>query len=412
MSVVTLQKGGERMLLTMKDKRKIEVIQGVMDRRVSVEEGGRVLGRSVRTVYRMLGRLRKIGIGGLIHGNRGRESFRRIPSFVRDKVLALAQGKYADINDTHLQEILKKREKIDVGRSTLRRILRAGEIGPKRRRRFPKYRSRRERREAFGIMLQIDASPHDWLQGRGPWLTLVGAIDDATGHVWAHFEDSETTWAYLNLMEGVFSSHGLPVSLYSDRHTIFHAIKEPTILEQLNNSRPLTQFGRAMEELGIRIIKAWSPQAKGRIERLWGTFQDRLVVELRLAGASTKKEANEVLKTFLPEYNRRFTVRARKRESFFRAPPSPSKLDRSLCLKETRVVNKDHTVSFEGLILQIPPSRKWASIAKQKVEILQLKDGSTEIVYKNQIVARFSKEAMIRLVANHKPERSQLKIAA
>lgn len=400
------------MLLTMKDERKIEVIQGVMDRRISVEEGGRVLGRSVRTIFRMVARLREVGIRGLIHGNRGRESFRKIPFFVREKIVVLAQGKYADINDTHLQEILKKREKMAIGRSTLRRILRAEGIGPKRRRRSPKYRRRRERKEAFGMMLQIDASPHDWLQGRGPWLALVGTIDDATGHIWARFEDSETTWAYFNLMGGVFSSHGLPVSLYSDRHTIFHAIKEPTILEQLNNSRPLTQFGRAMEELGIRIIKAWSPQAKGRIERLWGTFQDRLVAELRLAGASTKEEANEVLKTFLSEYNRKFTVKAKKRKSFFRVPPSPSKLDRILCLKETRVVNRDHTVSFEGLILQIPPSRKWASIAKQKVDILQLKDGAVEIVYKNQIAARFSKEAMTRLVANHQPERSQLKNAA
>lgn len=396
----------------MKDERKIEVIEGVMDRRITVEEGGRVLNRSVRTIFRMVSRLREMGIRGVIHGNRGRKSPRRIPDVVRQKIVTLARGKYADINDTHLQEILKREKHVCLSREMLRRILRAEEIGPKRKRRSPKYRRRRERKEAFGMMLQIDASHHDWLQGRGPWLTLVGTVDDATGHIWACFEEAETTWAYFHLMERVFSSHGLPVSLYSDRHTIFHAIKEPTILEQLNNTTPLTQFGRAMDQLGIRIIKAWSPQAKGRIERLWETFQDRLVVELRLAGIKTKEEANEVLKKFLPEYNRKFSVRARKRESFFRIPPPPSKLDRILCLKETRVVNKDHTVSFEGLVLQIPPSRKWASIAKQKVNILQLKDGGVEIIYKNQIVARFSKEAMTRLVANHQPQRSQLKYAA
>lgn len=400
------------MLLTMKDERKIEVIQGVMDRRIAVEEGGEVLNRSVRTVFRMVSRLRMMGIRGVIHGNRGRKSPRKIPDVVRQKIVILARGKYADINDTHLQEILERENHIRLSREMLRRILRTGGIGPKRKRRSPKYRHRRERKEAFGMMLQIDASHHDWLQGRGPWLTLVGAIDDATGHIWARFEDSETTWAYFHLMESVFSSHGLPVSLYSDRHTIFHVLKEPTIMEQLNNARPLTQFGQAMDTLGIRIIKAWSPQAKGRIERLWGTFQDRLVVELRLAGAKTKEEANKVLKKFLLEYNRRFTIKAKKRESFFRVPPSPSKLDRTLCLKETRTVNKDHTVSFEGLILQIPPSRKWASIAKQKVDVLQLKEDVVEIVYKNQIVAQFSKEAMARLVANHQPERSQLKHAA
>lgn len=400
------------MLLTMKDERKVAVLEGIMDRRLSVEEGGKVLGRSVRTIFRMLARLRTMGIRGLIHGNRGREGVRKMPRLVREKIVALAKGKYADMNDTHLQEILQERETIVVGRSTLRRVLRAAGIGPKRKRRAPRYRQRRERKEAFGLMLQLDASHHDWLQGRGPWLTLVGTIDDATSHVWARFEDTETTWAYFHLMDSVFSSRGLPVSLYSDRHTIFHAIKEPTLLEQLHNARPFTQFGRAMEELGIRIIKAWSPQAKGRIERLWGTFQDRLVAELKLAGARTKEEANDVLKTFLSAYNRKFTVKAHKQESFFRVPPPPTKLARILCLKETRVVNRDHTVSFEGLILQIPPSRKWASIAKQKVDILQLQDGAVEIVYKNLIVARFSKEAMTRLVANHQPERSQLKYAA
>lgn len=262
------------------------------------------------------------------------------------------------------------------------------------------------------MMLQLDGSPHAWLEDRGPWLTLVGAIDDATSHVWAHFEEAETTWAYFHLMEGVFSSHGLPTSLYSDRHTIFHILKEATIIEQLNNQRPLTQFGRGMEELGIRILKAWSPQAKGRIERLWRTFQDRLVVELRLAGVKTKEEANLFLEKFLPEHNRRFAVKPTQAGSFFRKPPSPSKLDRILCLKETRVVNKDHTISFDGLVLQIPPSSRWRSITGQKVQVLQMKDGSVEIVYKNLPVARFCPEAISRLVTQHKPEKSQLKNAA
>lgn len=400
------------MLLTMKEQRKIEVIQAVMDRRISVAEGSQVLDRSVRSIFRMLSRLRERGLKGLIHGNRGQESPRRIPEKIRQRVVFLAKGEYAGINDTHLKEILQREEGIVLGRATLRRILRAAKVPPKRKRRPPKYRSRRERKEAFGMMLQIDGSPHDWLESRGPWLTLVGGIDDATSHAWAHFEDSETTWAYFHLMEEVFTSHGLPVSLYADRHGIFHVLKEPTIIEQLNHTRPLTQFGRAMEELGIRVLKAWSPQAKGRIERLWRTFQDRLVVELRLARAKTKEEANAVLKKFLPEFNRRFTVKPRKAGSFFRKPPSLSNLDRILCLKETRTVNKDHTVSFEGLILQIPPSSRWRSITGQRVQVLQLKDKSVEIVYKNRTVARFSPEAITRLVNQHEPERSQLKNAA
>jgi hypothetical protein len=262
------------------------------------------------------------------------------------------------------------------------------------------------------MMLQIDGSPHDWLEGRGPSLTLVGAKDDATGYAWGRFVLAETTWAYLNLMREILSSHGLPLSLYSDRHSIFHALREPTIIEQLNNIRPLTQFGRAMDELGITIIKAWSPQGKGRIERHWGTLQDRLVVELRLAGANTIEEANRVLDTFLRDYNQRFTCAPRIQGSVFRKAPSAQHLDRILCLKEIRVVNKDHTVSFEGLIPQIPPSKKFSSIAKQHVDVLQLRNGSVEIVYKQQIVARFSPVAITRLIQNGNNFRTQLKTVA
>lgn len=400
------------MLLTMKDQRKIEVIEAVMDRRVSVEEGSRVLDRSVRTIFRQLKCLREKGLQGLIHGSRGRKSPRRIPEKIRQRIVTLARGDYADINDTHLKEILKREEGIVIGRETLRGLLRGAKLPPKQKRKTRKYRSRRERKETFGMMLQLDASLHDWLEGRGPWLSLVGGIDDATNQVWAHFEEAETTWAYFNLMEGIFLSQGLPMSLYSDRHSIFHVLKEPTIIEQLNNQRPLTQFGRAMEELGIRILKAWSPQAKGRIERLWRTFQDRLAVELRLAGVKTKEEANLFLERFLPEFNRRFSVSAKKKGSFFRKSPASSKLDRILCLKETRRVNKDHTISFEGLVLQIPPSSRWRSITGQQVQVLQLKDGAVEIVYKNMTVATFSPEAISRLVNQHKPERNQFKNAA
>lgn len=399
------------MLLTMSDRQKIEAIQMVMDGRLTAEEAGRVLRRSVRQVFRLLKKLRGEGLKGLIHGNRGRRSSRRITDRICRRILFLVQDKLKDINDTHLKEILLREEEISIGRETLRRMLRGAGIAPKLKRRRSKYRSRRERKEAFGMMLQMDASPHDWLEGRGPWLTLVGARDDATNYVWAHFEEAETTWAYLHLMGGVMISHGLPLSLYSDRHSIFHVLREPSIVEQLKNEKPLTQFGRAMGELGITIIKAYSPQAKGRIENAWKVFQDRLVVELRLAHAKTRQEANHVLALFLKDHNQRFTVAPKKKESVFRKAPSPSKLDRILCLKETRVVNKDHTISFEGLILQIPPSKRFHFLARQKVIVLQLKNGSIEIIYKNQVVARFNPEAVTRMLENAY-EKSELKKAA
>ena len=271
------------MLLTMRDTQRVEAIQAVMDHRITVIEAARVLELSPRQVWRLQSGMRARGIEAAIHGNRGRKPWNRSDDEMWEEILTLVRERYTNINDLHLKEILEREHEIVVGRESLRRKLRGVGLGPKQKRRPRKCRSRRERKAAAGMMLQIDASPHDWLEGRGPRLTLVGAKDDATSFGWHRFVEAETTWAYLSLMREIFLSAGLPLSLYSDRHDIFHSPRQPTIIEQLNDERPLTQFGRAMDALGITIIPAYSPQAKGRIERQWGVFQDRLVVELRLA---------------------------------------------------------------------------------------------------------------------------------
>jgi len=382
-----------------------------MDGKMVIGEAARILKRSLRSVYRMLAKVREKGPEGVLHGNRNKVSPRRVPGAIRKKVIGLALGKYRDINDTHLCEILSKEEGIVMGRETLRGILRKEGIPSKRKVKRRKYRSRRERKEAFGMMLQLDASPHDWLQGRGPWLTLLGAKDDATGYVWAHFEEAETTWGYLDLMGEVISTHGVPLSLYADRHSIFHTTREPTIIEQLKDVVPLTQFGRAMEELGISVLKAWTPQAKGRIERQWGVFQDRLVVELRLAGANTLEQAREVLKRFLKDYNERFCRLPKQSAAVFRKAPPKAVLHNILCLKETRMVKKDHTLSFNGLVLQIPFCKKYPCIADRQVDVRQYRDGHLEIGYRGSIVARFSSEAIRRLL-NTRSVQSNMKMAA
>jgi len=398
-------------LLTMKEVNRLRVQQGYMDGKIFIEEAARILKRSLRSVYRMLAKVRKRGPEGVLHGNRNKLSPRRVPEAIRKKVIGLALGKYRDVNDTHLCEILSKAEGIVMGRETLRGILRKEGIPSKRKVKRRKYRSRRERKEAFGMMLQLDASPHDWLQGRGPWLTLLGAKDDATGYVWAHFEEAETTWGYLDLMGEVISTHGVPLSLYADRHSIFHTTREPTIIEQLKDVVPLTQFGRAMEELGISVLKAWTPQAKGRIERQWGVFQDRLVVELRLAGANTLEQAREVLKRFLKDYNERFCRLPKQSAAVFRKAPPKAVLHNILCLKETRMVKKDHTLSFGGLVLQIPFCKKYPCIADRQVDVRQYRDGHLEIGYRGSIVARFSPEAIRRLL-NTRSVQSNMKMAA
>ena len=395
------------MLLTMKDQQRIEVMQALMGGRLSAAQAAQVLGRSERQVWRLLGYAREDGLAGLLHGNRGREPANKSDERLWQRVLKLVGEKYRGVNDRHLQELLAREHGLTVCRESLRKRLRAAGLEPKRSRRQRKYRCRRERRAAAGMLLQIDASPHDWLEGRGSYLTLVGAIDDATNRAWVRFSEAETTWAYLGLMREVALSAGLPLALYSDRHDIFHARREPSIIEQLQNQRPLTQFGRAMAELGVTISKAYSPQAKGRIERLWGVLQDRLVVELRLAGAATLPEANRLLDRYLPSHNRRFGVAPREQAAVWRPAPDARRLDRILCLKEPRVVGRDHVVSFEGLALQVPPSRKFFSLAGQRVDVLQLRDQSIEVHHGGQAVARFSREQVKALAKRRSRAKSQ-----
>ena len=248
--------------LTMKEQLKLEVIQRVMDNQVEISKAAQVLGLSDRSIYRLLSRVRIGGVKAVIHGNRGNNHAGKITEAYKQKVKDFAVGKYKGFNDRHFQEKLLEKESIQINRESLRLILREAGISAKQKRRGRKYRRHRERKEAVGIMLQIDASRHDWLESRGPVMTIVGAIDDASGEVWARFESSESTWAYLRLIRQIAIDKGLPLSLYSDRHTIFHSPKEATIVDQLEGKQFRTQFGKSMDELGIKIIKAYSPQAR------------------------------------------------------------------------------------------------------------------------------------------------------
>lgn len=286
-------------------------------------EAAEVLGLSLRHVRRILAAYRKEGAVALAHGNRGRKPHHALGPDLKRQVLGLIQSTYAGCNTQHFTELLAEREGMVLSRSSVRRILLEAGIRSPRKRRPPKHRSRRERYPKEGMLLQIDGSRHDWLEGRGPWMSLIGAIDDATGNVlYALFREQEDAQGYFLLLRQIVESYGIPLALYHDRHGIFERSKnEPESLEeQLEGRRLPTQFGRLMEELGITSIPSRSPQARGRIERLWGTFQDRLVSELRLAGAKGKEEANQVLWRFLPRYNQRFAIPATEPGSAFRQP--------------------------------------------------------------------------------------------
>lgn len=262
-----------------------------MSRRGAAE----VLGLSVQHLKRILAAYRKEAAEALAHGNRGKTPCNALDAGTKDRVVELAQSTYTGCNHQHFTELLAEREGIILSRSTVRRFLVEEGVNSPRKRRPPKHRSRRERRAQRGMLLQVDGSDHDWPEGRGRRLTLVGAIDDATGEVsYALFREEEDAQGYFLLLSHIVQSHGIPLALYHDRHGIF--VRSPrdkeSLEEELEGKRFPTQFGRVMEELGITSISALSPQAKGRIERLWGTFQDRLVTELRLAGTTTIQEAN------------------------------------------------------------------------------------------------------------------------
>jgi len=240
------------------------------------------------------------------------------------------------------------------------------------------------------MLLQIDGSDHDWLEGRGSRLTLIGAIDDATGEVpYALFRDEEDAQGYIILLCQIVAEHGIPEALYHDRHGIFErSSKEPeTIEEQLEGRRKPTQFGRVMEELGIVSIPSLSPQARGRIERLWGTFQDRLVSELRIAGASNKEEANKVLWDFLPKHNQRFAIPAAEPGSAYREPPEDFHPDKVFCFKYQRTVGRDNVVRFGGHRIQIMPTNGRLSYVHAQIEVHERMEGSLAVYYKGQCLA-------------------------
>jgi len=374
--------------LTMKDEKRLDIIQRVYRSELTVVEAARVMGLSERQCYRIKARVKKAGAKGVVHGNRGRPCKRKIKEKMVKRVVQLARGKYQGFNDHHLTEKLECEEKIELSREKVRRILRAHGIASPNKRRGIKHRSRRERRASEGMMLQVDGSPHDWLQGRGPPLCLIGAIDDATGKVMgALFVGAESSWAYFKLFSEIFREHGLPQSIYTDCHSVFWTDREPTLDEQLINKKPTTEVGRGLEQLGVTLILAHSPQAKGRIERLWNTFQDRLVSDLRLAKAKSVEQATVVLDRYLPVHNRKFAKPAKAEPAWRKV--SALKIERALCFKQQRTVAKDNTVTFEGTVFQIPKTSPFRSHANKRIDVHVLLDGAVQFFYKTEKIAAF-----------------------
>lgn len=364
--------------MTQKEFQRVKVIENAAGGRLSVREASRLLQVSERQVQRLKRRYQPDDSAWVKHGNCGRTMPGAVSLPQKQLIVSLARGKYQGFNDSHLAEKLLAEENLALSRETVRRILRAAKLPSPQKRRPAKYRSRRLPRPRFGMMALTDASRHDWLQGRGPQLTLIGFQDDATSQILAaHFQlEAENTLGYLRALRAMITAHGIPLSLYRDRHSIFQRNDAHwSVAEQLAGKQSPTQLGRALEELGIQQIPAYSPQAKGRIERAWRTCQDRLVSELRLAGATTLAEANAVLARFCADYNQRFARPAADATRDFRSLPRRFDLDRCLSLRYQRVVSSGHVITLGAHSIALPPLTGSRGYAGETVELSHQLDG-------------------------------------
>ena len=371
----------ETFALSQKELQRVAVISRCVKGELACARAAGLLCLSVRQIKRLKKRMREDGEAALAHASRGRPSHRRLPQAVRERIVQLARGTYAGFNDHHLCEKLVEHEGFSLSRETLRRLLRQHGLVSPRKRRAPTHRQRRVRSAQLAELVQLDGSPHDWLEGRGPLLTALGMQDDATGKILAaQFFPSETTFGYLCLLQQMVCRYGVPLALYGDHSGVFVRNDDYwSVEEQLAGKRQPTQFGRALQQLGISFLAANSPQAKGRVERLWGVLQDRLTSELRLAQAQDLDSANVVLRQFVTDYNRRFARPPRDSQPAWRT--APENLDRICCFVHERIVSNDNVVQWEGRRFQIPQQARRFSFAGAKVQIYQALDGRVSLYY-------------------------------
>ncbi len=380
--------------MSLKELKRLKVIQGVIDRHIRHKLAASMLRLSERQVRRLVRVVREEGDRGIIHKARGRASNRRKSEEVKKKVLKLYKQKYRDFGPTLASEKLMELEGTEISDETLRKWLIEAGLW-KKKRKSSSHRRWRPRKECFGEMVQMDGSHHEWLEGRGPELVLMGYIDDATNNIYGGFYDYEGTMPAMDSFKGYVRKYGLPISVYVDKHTTYKSTRTLTLEEELAGmEEPLSQFERALDELGVDVIHAESPQAKGRIERLFGVLQDRLIKEMRLRGIKTKDEANDFLSEYFPRHNRRFRVKAANSTDAHVKLPRYFDLNRYLCVKTVRTVRNDNTIAHNGKLYQIEEDA-----GAKKVTVAERFNGSLHIVSKTKslkykkITERAKKEA-------------------
>ena len=379
----------ETIAMSEEELQRLGLMELVEEGNITLKEAGEKMGVSYRQAKRLRKKVKKWGPRGLVHGGRGRPATNRIGPEVRQRVLFLSAEFYGGFNDTHFTEMLKEREGIELSRETVRKLRRGSGQAPKRSRRAPRHRKRRERMAQEGLMMLWDGSPHRWFGPEHPSCSLMVSVDDATGKILAaRFFPFEGSYGYLWLLRRVAKGYGIPLSVYQDRHgSLKRNDSNWSVEEELDGRREPTQVGAALEALAIRPIFALSPQAKGRVERLFGTLQDRLAAELAFNGIHAIEEANKFLEAeFIKRYNCRFALKARQTAKAWRKPPG--ELERKISFKYAATVANDNTVSLGGIVIDILRGPSGRSYAKARVEVRQLLNGAWRVYYGEKLIAK------------------------
>ncbi len=365
--------------MSMKEAKRLHLVRKAMEKRITQVEAAQMAGLCLRQLQRIVQRVRAEGDPGVCHLARGRKPNNQIPETVKDKAIELCRERYREFGPTLASEKLLEKNRIKVSVETLRTWLLEAELPYRKRKKRP-HRQWRERKACRGAMVQLDGSHHDWFEGRGPACVLMGYVDDATGEVDARFYDYEGTLPAMDSFKGYIRRYGIPQSVYLDRHSTYKAtVHYQTIEDQLEDRQLMSQFERSLAELGVTVIHAYSPQAKGRVERLFGTFQDRVIKEMRLAGIRNKYEGNAFLQTYLPDYNRRFRVSPAQDTDLHRPFKDRRELDRILSIRSVRALRNDFTIAHNKRLYQIKDT-----IQAKKVVVEERTDGSMRILHNGQ----------------------------
>src|SRR6266700_1546438 len=375
--------------VSQRELHRMHVVRLTLEGRESVGRGAKLLGIPARKMKRLRRKMKAQGVEGLVHGNLGKQAWNKTALENKEKVIKLARGQYQGLNDTHLTEKLKDKEKITLSRPTVRRVLRAAGIAAVRKRGVKRHYKRRERKAQEGALVLWDGSPHRWFGEKlGEW-SLMAVIDDATGALlWGVFAAHEDAQSYLICLKQMLLDKGIPLAIYMDWHGIFRRNDDHwTVEEQLAGEQTPTQVGQALKALGIEPIFALSPQAKGRVERLFNTLQDRLVQEFSLAGITTPEPATVFLNgSFKADFNARFAKPAKQSEAAWRPVPKGIDVDRICSFRYEATVGNDNAVRLGGIILDIPAGPRRRGYAKARVEVRQLIDGRWRVYYQNQLL--------------------------